>query len=156
LRSVPGEWLQLFRFTGDVARVGAATVLDEQSGERAGSKPGSVRRTALGKMNDDGWEPSDTSRQGYEDAGGASRFFYVAKPSKREKGESNTHPTVKPIALMRWLARLITPPGGLVLDPFAGSGTTALACKAEGFSFIGFEREAEYVEIIRRRLAEDV
>lgn len=64
----------------------------------------------------------------------------------------NVHSTVKPIALMRWLVRLITPPGGTVLDPFAGSGTTALACKAEGFSFIGFEREAEYVEIIRKRL----
>jgi site-specific DNA-methyltransferase (adenine-specific) len=65
----------------------------------------------------------------------------------------NTHPTVKPLALMRWLVRLVTPPDGLVLDPFAGSGTTGLACLHEGFRFVGVEREAEYVEIARARLA---
>jgi len=65
----------------------------------------------------------------------------------------NTHPTVKPLALMRWLVRLVTPPGGLVLDPFAGSGTTGLACLHEGLRFVGVEREAEYVEIARARLA---
>ena len=63
------------------------------------------------------------------------------------------HPTVKPLALMRWLCRLVTKPGGVVLDPFSGSGTTARACQEEGFAFVGFEREAEYVEIARRRLA---
>ncbi len=82
-----------------------------------------------------------------------SRFFYVAKASRKERGEGNTHPTVKPIALMRWLVRLIMPPNGIVLDPFAGSGTTLLAAQAEGFGYIGIEREAEYVEIARRRLA---
>jgi DNA modification methylase len=60
--------------------------------------------------------------------------------------------TVKPIALMRWLVRLITPPGGVCLDPFTGSGTTGCAAALEGFDFIGFEREAEYVEIARARI----
>jgi tRNA G10 N-methylase Trm11 len=64
----------------------------------------------------------------------------------------NVHPTVKPIALMRWLVRLVTPPGGLVLDPFTGSGTTGCACALEGFDFLGFEREAEYVEIAKARV----
>jgi site-specific DNA-methyltransferase (adenine-specific) len=86
------------------------------------------------------------------DFGGASRFFYCAKASRKERGAGNTHPTVKPIALMRWLVRLVTPPNGLVLDPFAGSGTTGLACKAEGFRFLGIEKEAAYAEIARKRL----
>jgi site-specific DNA-methyltransferase (adenine-specific) len=64
----------------------------------------------------------------------------------------NHHPTVKPIALMRWLCRLVTPPGGVVLDPFTGSGTTGCAAVLEGFHFVGIEREAEYVEIARRRV----
>jgi DNA modification methylase len=64
----------------------------------------------------------------------------------------NVHPTVKPIELMRWLVRLITPPGGVVLDPFTGSGTTGCAAALEGFDFIGFEREAEYVAIAEARI----
>jgi DNA modification methylase len=66
---------------------------------------------------------------------------------------SNTHPTVKPRALMAWLCRLITPPGGTVLDPFAGSGSTGVAALLEGFRFIGCEREPEYAQIARARLA---
>ena len=62
------------------------------------------------------------------------------------------HPTVKPLELMRYLVRLVTPPGGLVLDPFAGSGTTLEAAVLEGFSCIGVEREAEYIEDIYTRL----
>lgn len=65
----------------------------------------------------------------------------------------NHHPTVKPVDVMRWLVRLVTPPGGSVLDPFVGSGTTGMAAIAEQFSFIGIEREAEYIEIARRRIA---
>jgi site-specific DNA-methyltransferase (adenine-specific) len=63
----------------------------------------------------------------------------------------NIHPTVKPLKLMRYLARLVTPPGGVVLDPFAGSGTTGLAARAEGFESVLIEREAEYCRIIERR-----
>jgi hypothetical protein len=65
----------------------------------------------------------------------------------------NIHSTVKPIALMRWLCRLVTPKGGLILDPFAGSGTTGCAAVLEGFRFVGIEREAEYVAIAERRIA---
>jgi site-specific DNA-methyltransferase (adenine-specific) len=66
---------------------------------------------------------------------------------------ANSHPTVKPLALMRWLVRLVTPPDGMVLDPFTGSGTTGCACAVEGFDFIGIEREAEYVAIAEARIA---
>jgi hypothetical protein len=64
----------------------------------------------------------------------------------------NAHPTVKPIDLMRWLVRLVTPPGGIVLDPFMGSGTTGIAAHLEGFDFIGIEREAEYADIAKARI----
>jgi len=66
----------------------------------------------------------------------------------------NSHPTVKPTDLMAWLVRLVTPPGGIVLDPFAGSGSTLVAAKREGFQYIGIEREAEYVEIAKARVTE--
>jgi DNA modification methylase len=87
-----------------------------------------------------------------EQASEVSRFFYVAKASKRERGTDNNHPTVKPIKLMTYLIKLITPPQGTVLDPFAGSGSTGVACKALGLKFIGIEREKEYVEIATRRI----
>lgn len=87
------------------------------------------------------------------DAGTAARFFYCAKASKADRAGSK-HPTVKPVSLMRWLVRMVTPPGGVVLDPFAGSGTTGAACDAEGFRAVLIEREKEYVADIRRRLAE--
>lgn len=90
---------------------------------------------------------------GFGDTGTAARFFYAAKASRKERGEGNTHPTVKPLSLMRWLVRLITPPNGVCLDPFAGSGSTLVACREEGRKAIGIEQNAEYVEIIQRRLA---
>ena len=65
----------------------------------------------------------------------------------------NTHPTVKPTDLMRWLCRLVTPPGGVILDPFMGSGSTGKAALLEGFKFIGCEREDEYVPIAQARIA---
>jgi len=114
------------------------------------------------------------------DDGSAARFFYCAKASKKDRDEGlegftaknnmrvnaprlneeekhaglskNFHPTVKPTDLMRYLCRLVTPPGGIVLDPFMGSGSTGKAAKLEGFKFIGIEREAEYVEIARARI----
>jgi len=69
-----------------------------------------------------------------------------------DKTSQNNHPTVKPTDLMRYLCRLVTPPGGTVLDPFAGSGSTGKAAVREGFRFVGIEREAEYVEIARARI----
>jgi DNA modification methylase len=86
------------------------------------------------------------------DTGTAARFFYCAKASRSERGDGNTHPTVKPLALMRWLVRLVTPPGGTVLDPFTGSGTTGRAAILEGRQFAGIEREPEYFEIAKRRV----
>jgi site-specific DNA-methyltransferase (adenine-specific) len=93
----------------------------------------------------------------FGDTGGASRFFYCPKASTAERNaglgdEQNTHPTVKPIALMRWLVRLVTPPGQRVLDPFCGSGSTGIAAGFEGCSFVGTEREALAVRIAQRRL----
>jgi site-specific DNA-methyltransferase (adenine-specific) len=129
------------------------------------------------------WSPSTGTPAGpqYGDSGSAARFFYAAKASRSERDAGlddstaamrndgrqtdidnpyqrgkvlrNHHPTVKPVALMRWLCRLVTPPGGVVLDPFAGSGSTGVAAVAEGFSSILIERDTEYVEIIRRRIA---
>ena len=113
------------------------------------------------------------------DSGSAARFFYCAKASKKERDAGceemeertetvrgdggaqhtkgvlqakNNHPTVKPVALMRYLIKLVTQPGGTVLDPFMGSGSTGIAAKQEGFNFIGIEKEAEYVEIAKRRI----
>lgn len=87
---------------------------------------------------------------------GVSRFFYQAKPSKREKNAGldnpNTHPTVKSVDLMRYLVRLITPPGGTVIDPFMGSGSTGIACVQEGFEFIGIEQKLEYAEVATKRI----
>ncbi len=121
----------------------------------------------------------DTADVTYGDSGGASRFYYCAKASRSERNEglegmperytardngysdklsdtklprANHHPTVKPLALMRWLVRLVAREGDLVLDPFTGSGTTGVACVEEGREFVGIEREAEYVEIARRRI----
>ena len=114
---------------------------------------------------------------GFPDTGGnASRFFYCAKASKSERNKglegfeekervrqglagekkntmsTNSHPTVKPVKLMQYLCRLITPKEGIILDPFMGSGTTGIGAKLEGFDFIGIEREQEYVDIAKARI----
>ena len=91
------------------------------------------------------------------DRGGASRFFYTSKASGKDRGREqhgNNHPTVKPTDLMRWLCRLVTPPGGRILDPFMGSGSTGVAAVAEGFRFVGVDIERHHVEIAERRLAD--
>lgn len=86
------------------------------------------------------------------DSGSAARFFYCGKASSDERGEGNNHPTVKPVALMRWLVRLITPAGGTVLDPFMGSGSTLIAADAEQFHAIGIEMSPEYAAIAESRI----
>ena len=88
------------------------------------------------------------------DAGSAARFFYCAKANKKDRTPGNNHPTVKPTDLMRWLCRLVTPPGGAVLDPFMGSGSTGCATVSEGFDFIGIEKDDAYFAIAERRIAE--
>jgi hypothetical protein len=104
--------------------------------------------TGTDKAVPDGVDP------GYGDSGSAARFFYCAKTSKRERGEGNNHPTVKPIALMRYLCRLVTPPGGTVLDPFMGSGSTGIAARAESFNFVGIELDPDYFAIAQQRIKE--
>lgn len=87
---------------------------------------------------------------------GNQRFFYCAKAdqSDRDAGtdKKNTHPTVKPLDLMKYLCRLVTQPGGTVLDPFMGSGTTGRACLSEGFGFVGIEKEKDYFELSQKRM----
>jgi DNA modification methylase len=81
-----------------------------------------------------------------------SRFFYVAKASKRERGEGNVHPTVKPTKLMEYLIKLVTPAGGVILDPFMGSGSTGVAAKKLNFRFVGCELDSEYLAIASERI----
>jgi len=85
-------------------------------------------------------------------AGSAGRFFYCAKADRAERGEGNTHPTVKPLDLMRYLVRLVCPAGGIVLDPFAGSGTTGLAARMEHARAVLIEDQQPFCEIIKTRL----
>lgn len=167
----------------------AAAMLDAQSGNLTSGEPCGIKTG--GRLNTYGNFAGGLPVTGYGDSGGASRFFYVAKPARSERdigcddlpaatggeatgrvdgsagtqnpragagrsgGSRNIHPTVKPVDLMRWLCRLVTPRGGLVLDPFMGSGTTGVACAREGFRFIGIEREAQYMEIAKRRIRGD-
>lgn len=133
----------------------AAEMLDKQSGDKCGQlapttgkEPSSFKR---GNVYGD-YSGYGKASQPIDKLGGASRFFYCAKASKAEKMGS-THPTTKPLKLMEYLCILTkTPTGGIVLDPFAGSGTTLLAAKKTGRDFIGIEKEKEYCEIIKARL----
>lgn len=138
----------------------AAAMLDEQSGVAQpkdqrpaikGGNKGALSAFAGSTHDAYGTWPADPG-------GGASRFFYTAKASRQDRNAGgpadNTHPTVKPTDLMRWLIRLVTPPGGIILDPFGGSGSTGLAARAENVRCILIEREAEYLQIIRDRLAQ--
>lgn len=131
----------------------AAEMLDEQSGMlKSGARAKNEKNkdgNVFGQFEFNGGPCASSS-------GGASRFFYVAKASKRERNagcEVNGHPTVKPIRLMEYLIKLITPPNGTVLDPFMGSGSTGVAAFRLGFKFIGCEMSEEYVEIAERRIA---
>jgi len=117
-----------------------------ESPARRNSEPGS------GRTMGSGWHGEDSGVRVVLDSGSAARFFYCAKASKADRSADNKHPTVKPTELMRYLCRLVTPPGGVVLDPFTGSGSTGKAAILEGFRFIGIEREAEYVEIAKARI----
>ena len=132
----------------------AAALLDEQSGVSASPAPYFQQTKSKGINAPETRNDVQSSHHG--DSGGASRFFYVAKASRSERNaglERNIHPTVKPVALMKYLIRLVVPKGGTVLDPFLGSGTTAVAAIEEGVEWIGCEREPEYVEIIKARVA---
>jgi site-specific DNA-methyltransferase (adenine-specific) len=90
---------------------------------------------------------------GFGDTGSAARFFYTAKASRDDRDPGNTHPTVKPTDLMRYLCRLVTPPGGIVLDPFAGSGSTGKAAELEGFDSILIEQDPASYAIAQQRIS---
>lgn len=125
-----------------------AAALDEQSGTSQ-SRIGKPRGAAAGN----GWGMTATGAE-YDDIGGASRFFYTAKAAQDERPSVDgiAHPTVKPLDLMRWLVKLVTPMGGTVLEPFAGSGTTVEAAVLEGFNCIAIEREPDYLPLIEKRI----
>jgi len=128
-------------------------ILDEQSGYTETKR---IEKSSIAE-NGNTWGGSiQTNRgaRGHTDSGGASRFFYCAKASKAERGEGNNHPTVKPIKLLEYLIKLITPPRGTVLDPFAGSGSTGIAALNAGFNYLLIERELEYVNICKERITE--
>jgi site-specific DNA-methyltransferase (adenine-specific) len=133
-------------------------VLDEQSGvsKSTGGRIGKKDQSSVATVPHGAYTAGDP---GFGDSGTASRFFYVAKPSTRERsagmaaGTKNTHVTVKSISLMRHLVSLVAAPGATILDPFAGSGSTGIAALAEDCRFIGIEKETEYVEIARQRIA---
>lgn len=125
-----------------------AAELDDQSGVSR-SRSAAPRAASPGN----GWRLKSTGCE-HDDIGGASRFFYTAKADSSERVNVGgiAHPTVKPLDIMRWLVRLVTPPGGIVLEPFAGSGTTVEACLLEGFQCIAIERESDYLPLVRQRI----
>lgn len=157
-------------------------LLDEQTGTLTSNSGSAFLENADGDARAayGAWQGNEAPGF-YGDSGGASRFFYTAKTSVGERNAMdpawlprarsarkryqqdaadrwrprlrNRHPTVKPIGLMRWLVRLVTPPGGLVVDPFSGSGSTGCAAVLEGMRYIGIEREIESVIIGRARIA---
>jgi hypothetical protein len=147
-----------------------AAELDRQSGVLTSGKAGSNGHVRNQPEREQGiygggrglWTEEGPAEQLYGDSGGASRFFptfrYEAKAPtvQRPRDGDTAHPTVKPLDLMRWLVRLVTPPGGTVLEPFAGSGTTAEACVIEGFRCIAIEREAAYLPLIVARLSKPI
>lgn len=131
-----------------------ANVITDGSEEVVGMFPNGAKQAGSPKKttHKDGMFGIGTPGRIYkEDNNSAARFFYSAKANKKDRAESK-HPTVKPVSLMRWLVRLVTPPGGTLVDPFAGSGTTGEAAYMEGFNAILIEREDEYVADIERRL----
>lgn len=140
-----------------------ADELDRQSGlTRSSARPRRNTAEAHNRTSSMGQSSADWTTGGHDDEGGASRFFptfrYEAKADSAERPRVGgvAHPTVKPLDLMRWLVRLVTPPGGTVLEPFAGSGTTAEACVIEGFRCIAIEREAAYLPLIVQRLSKPI
>lgn len=146
------------RWPANLIHDGSDDVLSEFPDQESGSRASGVR-TGMGFHGayGDGGPAISGSH------GSAARFFYTAKAAAEDRHEGiqgsakahgrNHHPTVKPTVLMRYLCRLVTPPGGLVLDPFMGSGSTGKAAMLEGFRFVGIDLSPEYVEIARARIA---
>ena len=143
----------------------AAKEMDKQSVGTRAEKPSKSGNRGVRNQGAT-WKPFHVENEdipAYSDSGGASRFFpvfkYQAKAPKRERpvieredGSKIQHPTVKPLTLLEWLVELITPPGGVVLDPFAGTGTTLQAATNKGFHPIGIEADTDYIQLIHKRL----
>ena len=153
-----------------VGRFPANVLLDEHAAKEMDKQSGVLKSGGgnKGGRAPTSWFTSNSPDVDYvrdPDSGGASRFFpvfkYQAKAPKKERpvieredGSKIQHNTVKPLALMEWLVSLIVPPGGVVLDPFAGSGTTLQAAINKGFTPIGIEQDADYIKLIEKRLEE--
>lgn len=148
----------LGRWPANLCHDGSEEVLAEFPQTESGIPSGTRRAKGFAVAREHG-----TELTGFGDSGSAARFFYCAKADaedrladspnaeRRREQRKDAHPTVKPVDLMRWLCRLITPPKGLILDPFAGTGTTGQAAVEEGMAAILIEREAKYVRDIQRR-----
>ena len=148
--SPAGRWPANVIHDGSDAVIGALPEAPGQMATVTGEEASSPFANVYGEM------PNRAGRaEPRGDAGSAARFFYCAKPSRDERGPENTHPTVKPAALMAHLVQMVTPPGGLVLDPFSGSGTTGLAAARFGFRAILMEQSEDYAAIARARIARD-
>ena len=125
-------------------------ILDQQSGAS-----GAHSRASGQSLIGSGFSARGRQRRQptfHADRGGASRFFYCAKAARNERGAGNNHPTVKPVALLRYLVRLVTPPGGIVLDQYMGSGSTGVAALSEGRSFVGIDLDSTNVATARARI----
>lgn len=138
------------RFPAHLVHDGSEEVLKHFPNSKGGTFPPKRGSSAFFGLGDADNRNDFVGQMG--DNGSAARFFYTAKASKSERGEDNKHPTVKPIELMSYLIKLITPPKGMVLDMFVGSGSTLVAAKKTGFNFMGIEKEPEYVKIAEARV----
>jgi DNA modification methylase len=140
----------------DGCRVGTEATITVRNGNSGAHGRYGKDNRVFSRKNPPGRWPANLIHDGSEEPaellGTAARFFYCAKASRSDRGDGNGHPTVKPTELMRYLCRLVTPPGGTVLDPFMGSGSTGKAAALEGFHFLGIEREAQYLDIARARI----
>lgn len=144
---------------GEVAGRWPANLIHDGSDEvvalfpQTGPSSAAIRNNAAFKSVAKGADKPHQTGGHADNGGSAARFFYCAKAAAAERGAGNDHPTVKPIALMRWLLTLVTPPGGVVLDPFLGSGSTGVAAADLGVRFVGIERERRYFDIACERIA---
>ena len=148
------EGQKLGRFPANLIHDGSDEVLALFPDSNGSGHARTLHRSA--KPEQEGWgmnkQSADTAEFRDAGSGSAARFFYCAKASRSERGSFNDHCTVKPVALMRYLVRLVTRKGGTVLDPFMGSGTTGIAALQEGMNFVGIEKDEHYYEIASRRV----
>ena len=168
-KSQSGATFHADESSAPAGRFPANVLLDEHAAEEMDKQSGVSKSTGGDATHDrtpaydGGWNNPGSNVGGLGDTGGASRFFpvfkYQAKAPKKERpvivredGTKVQHPTVKPLKLMEWLATLITPEGGTILDPFAGTGTTLQAATNKGFQPIGIEADADYIQLIHKRL----